>query len=72
MPSNRRSTVDESKSMFKSRTFWVNALTIAASFLPQVQAMLPPSSQQYVIPVLGLVNIGLRWITTGPVHVKPQ
>lgn len=55
-----------SKSLFASRTFWFNALTIAlevAQVLP-----LPPGA---VIIGSSLINIALRYVTSKPVHVAP-
>ena len=53
---------DTSKSIFKSKTFWVNGLTLAASLLPGIA--LPV---KIAVPVIAIVNIALRWITKGPV-----
>lgn len=50
------------KSLLLSKTFWVNALTVGASFATS----LPP---KYAVPALGVANIGLRILTTGPVTI---
>lgn len=57
-----------SKSLFTSKTFWFNALTSAAELaqlLSQVH-LVPPGA----LALAGsLINIGLRMVTTQPVHV---
>lgn len=56
-----------SKSLFTSKTFWFNVLTAAvdlAGYLP-----LPPGTA--VLVVSGL-NVALRVITKGPVHVLTE
>ena len=50
------------KSIYKSKVFWFNLLTAIAGLLGVL-----PVPPQYLIPALGLINIGLRVITTGPV-----
>lgn len=64
----------ESKSLFKSKTFWFNVLTAVGTLLasPVALALIPASALVYVPVVQGLVNVGLRAITDQPVHVgKP-
>lgn len=48
------------KNIFASKTFWFNAFSIAAGFAVN----LPP---KFAVPVMGVANIGLRILTTGPV-----
>lgn len=57
-----------SKSLFASRTFWFNALSASAEVLQLVSQtqIVPPGT---IAIVSGLVNIGLRMITTQPVHI---
>lgn len=61
------------KSLYKSKTFWFNVLTAAATLLasPVALALIPASALAYVPVVQGLVNVGLRAITTEPVRVGP-
>lgn len=54
-----------SKSIFKSKTFWFNILTIAAE-VAQVLPI-PPGTLTVIAAV---INVGLRTVTTDPVHVK--
>ena len=53
-----------SKSIFKSKMFWINALGIAAD----VGGLVPGGGN--VVTVLSLTNIGLRYITSGSVHIR--
>ena len=53
-----------SKSIFKSRTFWLNTLTMVANF----GGMIPVSPEVALYLVNG-ANIGLRILTKGPAHV---
>ncbi len=59
----------EVKSMFKSRTFWFNLLTGVGAIVGA--GVLPPSLMIYAPTVMAVVNIGLRWVTTQPVSIKP-
>ena len=53
-----------SKSLFISKTFWLNLLGIAAMALPGVP--LAPETLAYVMAGL---NIAVRVLTNGPAHV---
>ena len=53
------------KNILKSKTFWVNALTLAGT----VGGYLPT---KYAAPTLAIANIGLRLITSQPVSVLPK
>ncbi len=50
------------KNPLKSKTLWINGLTLAAGILALVQGMASP---EWLIPVLAGVNIILRFLTTG-------
>ena len=52
------------KSLFRSKTFWVNALSIAANYIGVI-----PIDPQTFVYVAGAVNIALRIITKGVVYV---
>jgi len=52
------------KSIFKSKTFWVQVLSIAAA----VSGIVPLAPETTAI-VVGLINIALRAVTKDPVHV---
>ena len=54
----------KSKSLFVSKTFWLNMLGIAAMVLPGVP--IDPGTLAYMLAGL---NIATRVITKGPVHV---
>ena len=52
------------KSIFKSRTFWMQVLSIAAA----VSGVIPLGPETTAI-VVGLINIALRAVTKEPVSV---
>lgn len=52
------------KSLFRSRTFWMQALTICAA----ITGVIPLPAETTVI-VVGLINIALRVVTKDPVRV---
>lgn len=53
-----------SKSFFKSKTFWINALGAGAAYLGFI-----PMDPQVLFYVSSGVNIALRALTKGPVYV---
>ena len=55
------------KSIFKSKTLWVNIIVVAILGFLGVEIGVDP---QLEIALLGLVNIGLRLITKEPVRLK--
>lgn len=58
---------DMSKSLFASRTFWFNVLSIGA----ELSGILPlPAGTVTVIS--NVINIGLRMVTSQPVSVIPS
>lgn len=54
----------KSKSLFVSKTFWLNAIGIGALLVPGLN--LNPATVGYV---LGALNIANRLLTEGPAHV---
>ena len=52
------------KSIWKSKTFWMQVLSIAAS----VSGVIPLAPETTAI-VVGLINIALRAATTDPVYL---
>ena len=61
----------ESKSLFASRTFWVNVLTAGSAFLAmgELQDSLGPNALRYVILVQAAINVIMRLVSTGTVTV---
>jgi hypothetical protein len=55
---------EDSKSIFKSKTFWFNVLGTAATVLVNAANVLPP---QYSVIALGIGNLILRFVTKTPV-----
>lgn len=60
----------ETKSIFKSKTFWFNALTIVGTIL--AAPVLPAAIIPWIPTAQALVNIGLRLITTQPASIAPN
>ncbi len=52
------------KNLFKSKTFWMQVLSIAAA----VSGVIPLAPETTAI-VVGLINIALRAVTKTPVHI---
>jgi hypothetical protein len=52
--------MEEKKSIFKSKTFWVGALTVVIGLLQAIQGEIVNGAS---ISTLGLVNIALRLVT---------
>ncbi len=68
--------VIETKSVFTSKTFWANVLALLAPILAAKGINLSPEYQaqlaEFLIVVVPLANIGLRFISTQPIHlIKP-
>lgn len=60
----------ESKSIFKSKTLWVNvAIGAAVPILSAYGIQLTPTQ---IAEAVAAANVALRLITQGPVHVLPQ
>lgn len=65
------------KKWYVSKTIWINVITMAAALLmflntAQAAGELPFNlDSRWVIFILGLLNFGLRWITTAPVEGGP-
>jgi hypothetical protein len=55
------------KNILKSKTFWVNVLSIGATALGAL-----PVDPHVGMIALGAINILLRKLTTGAVHVIPE
>jgi hypothetical protein len=65
LPSHSNRGFFTTKSLFTTKTFWANILMGVLA----VAEVLPPEWAAIVIP---LVNLGLRYVTTEPVHVIPK
>lgn len=52
------------KSIFKSKVFWVNLITGSADVFQVI-----PLPQGWSVPVLAMINIGLRFLTEKPVNI---
>ncbi len=56
-----------SKSLFTSKLFWFNVLTAVAQLADVI-----PMPPEYTALTMAVVNVGLRLVTTTPVHVLPK
>ena len=65
--------MNNTKTIFHSKTFWFNAFVVAASILVDQVGLLRTylSDGQYLglLSISGMVNVYLRTITNQPVHV---
>ena len=57
----------DTKSIFKSKTLWVNVIAIVMAVLADVSSVL---SADKSITLLGILNIGLRAVTKTGVTLK--
>ena len=55
-----------SKSLFTSKAFWVNCLAMAIEVTGALSGVIPPGALTLVLAGL---NVAIRVVTTGPVHV---
>ena len=65
----------QTKSIFKSKTLWVNLLVLVGTLLPPVQHFLltlpgTETAAEYVAGILAFTNLILRLITNGPVALS--
>lgn len=60
----------EEKKWYKSKTVWVNALTVVAGLAPLLSnwtAVMSPTWYAVGLTVVGAANLGLRALTTQPI-----
>lgn len=62
------------KSIFRSRTFWLNVATGLSVLLamPELTAILGPDALKYVVLIQSAANVILRVLTSQPVSVLPK
>ena len=60
------------KSLFASKTFWVNLISGAVLFLalPELSTVLGPDAIRYTTLVQAVLNIVLRLVTVEPVSIR--
>lgn len=57
------------KSLFTSKTFWLNAISAVVAVGGSMSGVLPEQYNKYVLGVVAVANVLLRIITTSPVTV---
>lgn len=62
------------KSLFHSRTFWLNVLTGLTVLLamPELTAILGPNALKYVVLIQSAANVILRVLTSQAVSIMPK
>ena len=55
-----------SKSLFTSKSFWLNTLTASVEVTGALSGVIPPGALTLVLAGL---NVAIRLVTKGPVHV---
>ena len=58
-----------SRSLFVSKTFWLNILTASVEVTGALTGVIPPGALTLVLAGL---NVAIRLVTRGPVHVLTQ
>jgi hypothetical protein len=61
--------MNDTKSLFKSKTFWFNVLSTLGTLLGVAAGVVAAPAQPYVMAANGIVNVGLRLVTNQPVSV---
>ncbi len=62
-----------SKSLFASKTFWINLLAGFVGVAGEASGLIPAAYAPYIAAAVGIANIILRLVSNGPVHVvTPQ
>lgn len=59
--------MNETKSLFASKTFWFNVLSGAAQVLGYADGLIPPQYAPFVALGHAVLNIALRAVTSTPV-----
>lgn len=59
----------ESKAIWWSKTFWANLITAAIAILSlgELRDLLGPNADRYAILAMGVLNVVMRLISSGPV-----
>lgn len=58
-----------SKPWYKSKTVWINILTMIVALLtvPEIGSVVPESAMPYILLITAYANIFLRFITDQPI-----
>jgi hypothetical protein len=62
------------KAWYLSKVFWFNALSVVLFFMESQELinLIPPGYTDEFASILGLVNLGLRFITSGPLTATTE
>lgn len=60
------------KSPMQSKTLWVNGLVAILAFWDQFMPFLPEKVLGYALPIVGIINIVLRFMTGQPIEVSKE
>ena len=60
----------QTKSIFESRTIWLNAIVAVLAIYDQVAPFIPPAWVPKIAAIVGVLNIILRLVTTQPVSLS--
>ncbi len=67
-----RITMNPTKNLFKSKTFWTNVALVAGAAATEAVGAQLPVGDTTALSILGLINVGLRLFTNQGVTVMPQ
>lgn len=63
-------TTVKAKSIFTSKTFWVNAAVAVVMMGGHLLNVMPDNIDAYILPVVAVANIVLRFLTEAPIATE--
>ena len=58
------------KPWYMSKTIWINVLTVLVTSITIYEGVMPQAWLAYIVPGLAVVNVILRFLTTGQITVS--